>query len=126
MGSADPKATEKKKKGWAEEERAAKFLAELGYRIVKRNFKYGNVGEIDIVALDGDVLVFVEVKGRDNYNYGTPEESINVRKQAQLKRVARFYYHVNGIQEQVCRFDVVAIDNLYGRSELRHHIGAFV
>lgn len=104
---------------------AAQYLAEKGYRIVKRNFKYGRVGEIDIVAYDDTTLVFVEVKARTNYAYGSPEESIDSRKRAQLKRVAKMYYSVNKLEDQVCRFDVVAIDHLFGKTEVRHHINAF-
>src|SRR5947208_4764765 len=108
------------------EEHACKHVASLGYRIVKRNFRLGKVGEIDIVAYDGDTLVFVEVKTRVDYSYGPPEASVDPRKQAQLKRVARGYYYVNAIQEAVCRFDVIAVE-LMGKSvELRHHKNAFI
>lgn len=115
--------TAQEAKHW--EEHACKYLAEKGYRIVKRNFRYGKVGEIDIVAYDDQTLVFVEVKARNNYAYGSPEESVNGRKQAQLKRVARMYYSVNKLEDHPCRFDVVAIDHLFGKTEVRHHIAAF-
>jgi putative endonuclease len=108
------------------EEHAAKLVASLGYRIVKRNFRYGKVGEIDIVAYDGDCLVFIEVKARQDHSHGTPEASIDVRKQAQLKKVARMYYYVNAIQEAVCRFDVVAVDVFGKKIDVRHHKNAFV
>src|ERR1051325_3745071 len=108
-----------------EEEHATKHVASLGYRIVKRNFSLGRVGEIDIVAYDGDELVFIEVKTRTDYSYGPPEASIDMRKQAQLKRVARGYYYVNGIQEQVCRFDAIAVELIGKRVEIRHHKNAF-
>jgi putative endonuclease len=107
------------------EEHAAKLVASLGYRIVKRNFRYGKVGEIDIVAYDGDCLVFIEVKARQDHSHGTPESSIDARKQAQLKKVARMYYYVNAIQEAVCRFDVVAVDILGKDIDIRHHKNAF-
>jgi putative endonuclease len=112
-------------KGHEGEEEACKFIAQLGYKIIKRNFKYGRIGEIDIVAEHEDTLVFIEVKGRSNYSFGTPEESVNPRKQAQLKKVASMYYYVNGIQDKACRFDVVAVDKLFGKTEIRHHIAAF-
>src|ERR1051325_1044307 len=115
-------AAQKAKEG---EEHAAKHVASLGYRIVKRNFVFGKVGEIDIVAMDGDELVFIEVKTRSDYSFGSPEASINPRKQAQLKRVARGYYYVNGIQEQVCRFDAIAVELIGKKVELRHHKNAF-
>jgi putative endonuclease len=107
------------------EEHAAKLVASLGYRIVKRNFRYGKVGEIDIVAYDGDCLVFIEVKARQDHSHGTPESSIDTRKQAQLKKVARMYYYVNAISEAVCRFDVVAVDVFGMKIDIRHHKNAF-
>jgi putative endonuclease len=110
-------------KNW--EEYAAKYLAEKGYKIVKRNFRFGKVGEIDIVCYDDKTLVFVEVKARNNYAYGSPEESITRQKQSQLKKVARMYYSVNSLEDVDCRFDVVAIDHLFGKTEVRHHMAAF-
>jgi putative endonuclease len=107
------------------EEHAAKHVASLGYRIIKRNFSLGRVGEIDIVAYDGDELVFIEVRTRTDHSYGPPEASIDPRKQAQLKRVARGYYYVNGIQEQVCRFDAIAVELVGKKVEIRHHKNAF-
>ena len=107
------------------EEHAAKHLASLGYRIVKRNFRLGRVGEIDIVAYDGECLVFIEVKARQDHSHGTPESAIDVRKQAQLKRVAKMYYYVNAIIDAVCRFDVVAVDLFGKKVDIRHHKNAF-
>lgn len=107
------------------EEVAEKFLIEKGYEIIKRNFRFGK-GEIDIIAKDGDYLVFVEVKSRKNYNYGEPEYAITKSKQKQLKRIAEGYLYVNGIQEQLCRFDVITI---VGEQEdelkINHIINAF-
>ncbi len=107
------------------EEHAAKHVATLGYRIVKRNFRFGHVGEIDIVAYDGECLVFIEVKARQDYSHGAPEAAIDARKQAQLKRVAKMYYYVNALADVVCRFDVVAIDILGKKIDIRHHKNAF-
>jgi putative endonuclease len=115
-------ADERAKEG---EDRACKHVATLGYRIVKRNFRFGKVGEIDIVAYDDETLVFIEVKTRSDYSFGEPEASVNARKQAQLKRVAKMYYYVNALSDVVCRFDVVAIELVAGKVELRHHKNAF-
>jgi len=122
---AGRKPSSRKEEGHAGEEEACKFLFELGYRIVKRNFVYGHVGEIDVVAYDGDTLVFVEVKARSNYDFGTPEESITPRKQTQLKRVAKMYYYVNKLEDVSCRFDVIAVESRNGKTEIRHHKTAF-
>ncbi len=114
-----------KSTGKSGEDIAEKFLIEKGYEIIKRNFRFGK-GEIDIIAKDGDYLVFVEVKSRKNYNYGEPEYAITKSKQRQLKRMAEGYFYVNGIQEQLCRFDVITI---VGEKEdelkINHIINAF-
>lgn len=90
------------------EDIAEELLRSKGYQILKRNFRFGK-GEIDIIAKDGDCLVFVEVKSRKNYDFGEPEYSITKSKQKQLKRIAEGYFYVNGINEQLCRFDVITI-----------------
>ena len=77
------------------------------------------------MAYDGDCLVFVEVKARQDYSHGEPEASVNPRKQAQLKRVARMYYYVNGLSDVVCRFDVIAVDIFDKKVDIRHHQNAF-
>lgn len=114
-----------KEKAQEGEERACKHVASLGYRIVKRNFRYGKIGEIDIVAYDDDTLVFIEVKTRSDYSFGSPEASVDARKQAQLKKVARMYYYVNSLDNVVCRFDVIAVELLGNKVDLRHHKNAF-
>lgn len=90
------------------EEIAEKLLVSKGYSIIKKNFVFGK-GEIDIIAKDGDCLVFVEVKTRRNFDFGEPEYSITKSKQRQLKKIAEAYFYVNGLQEQYCRFDVITI-----------------
>lgn len=111
--------------GKSGEDIAEQFLIEKGYEIIKRNFRFGK-GEIDIIAKDDDYIVFVEVKSRKNYNYGEPEYAITKSKQRQLKRMAESYFYVNGIQEQLCRFDVITI---VGEKEdelkINHIINAF-
>lgn len=107
------------------EEVAEKYLVSKGYSIIKKNFVFGK-GEIDIIAKDGEYLVFVEVKTRRNYDFGEPEYAITKSKQRQLKKIAEAYFYVNGIQEQLCRFDVITI---VGEKEedmkINHIINAF-
>lgn len=107
------------------EEVAEKYLVSKGYSIIKKNFVFGK-GEIDIIAKDGEYLVFVEVKTRRNYDFGEPEYAITKSKQRQLKKIAEAYFYVNGIQEQLCRFDVITI---VGEREedmkINHIINAF-
>jgi putative endonuclease len=107
------------------EDEACAYIANLGYQIVKRRFHYGRVGEIDIVAMDGERLVFIEVKARTQNSRGKPEEFVDVRKQRQLKRVAQGYYHINKLTDQLCRFDVIAVDMTKPVPEIRHYKTAF-
>ncbi len=91
------------------EEIAVRFLAAHGYRIVERNFRHRRTGEIDIVARDGEDLVFCEVKMRTNDAFGPPEYAVTASKQETIRRVASAYLAVRGIAGQACRFDVVTI-----------------
>jgi len=91
------------------ERRAGDFLIHEGYHICEYNFRC-RMGEIDIVALDGDTLVFVEVKYRADKKHGSPFEAVNIRKQRVISRCADFYrvrYRVPA--NRPCRFDVVGI-----------------
>ncbi len=86
-------------------------MAELrrrGYRIVERNFRC-RLGEIDIVARDGDALVFVEVRSRADGTRGSAEESVNPAKQRRIARVATAYLTARRPEFDACRFDVVGI-----------------
>ncbi len=106
------------------EELAVDFLIKKGYRILARNFRFQH-GELDIVAEDGTVLVFVEVKTRRSYDYGTPEESISIRKRRLLRRTAEGYMYTLGIVDRECRCDVIAIERQNDQIEIRHLIDAF-
>ena len=111
--------------GASGEELAAACLIDKGYRIIKRNFRFGRNGEIDIIALDGDVLVFVEVKARSSLAYGPPEAAIPPSKQRTLRRVATGYCYINGVHDRECRFDVIAIDLYEKPPAVRHILHAF-
>lgn len=91
------------------EEMAAAYLTETGYTIVARNFSYRQ-GEIDLIAREGEYLVFVEVKFRRNDRMGQPMEAVDYRKQRRIRRTAEYYLYKYGISESMaCRFDVVSI-----------------
>jgi putative endonuclease len=103
---------------------AARFLRDQGYKIIIRNFRCV-VGEVDIIARDGQTLVFVEVKTRA-YDDPTPEEQINAIKRHQLTKAARFYLSRYGTPQPPARFDVVAIVWPTGRDpQIRHEPNAF-
>ncbi len=87
---------------------AAEFLLKQGYRILERNFRTA-LGEIDIVARDGKILVFVEVKARSGTHFGVPQSAVDARKQAKMSRVALAYLSQKRIDTSECRFDVVGI-----------------
>jgi len=72
------------------EELACKYLLQNGYKILERNFRIRG-GEIDVIALDGETLAYIEVKTRTSYQFGRPEESITLRKLKFLERAAKFY-----------------------------------
>ena len=90
------------------EEIAARFLSSHGMSIVARNFRT-RFGEIDLVARDGESLVFVEVRLRTNPRFGGPEESIDTPKRARVIAAARAYLALM-TAEPPCRFDVVTLD----------------
>jgi putative endonuclease len=87
---------------------AEAFLRRSAYTIVARNYRCRS-GEIDLVALDGSVLVFVEVRSRRGPECGTPLESVDLRKQTRLGRVARRFIAERGWHDRDARFDVIGI-----------------
>lgn len=92
--------------GDAAEERAAGYLAAKGYRIVERNFR-AKVGELDIVAQDGDTLVFVEVRSRASVRFGLPQETVTAAKRRRIVKTAQLYAQARGLDCPM-RIDVLA------------------
>ncbi len=102
---------------------ASKYLEDLGYKIIERNFMC-KTGEIDIVAFDlkKEELVFVEVKTRSNYSYGTPAEAVTNIKQKHIYKTARYYIHLHNLYELYTRIDVIEIllkNNSYKLNHLK-------
>jgi putative endonuclease len=87
---------------------AEEFLRTHRYTIVARNYRC-RLGEIDLVALDGPVIVFVEVRSRRGERMGTPLESVDGRKQARVARVAQQFCAAHGWTDRDARFDVIGI-----------------
>jgi putative endonuclease len=103
---------------------AAKFLRNLGYKILIRNFSC-ELGEIDIIARDGKTIVFVEVKTRVDDD-PQPEDQVNNVKRHQVTKAAKYYLSRYGVPQPPARFDVVAIVWPTGREpRIRHTIDAF-
>lgn len=95
------------------EDLAAKHLEGRGYRILERNYS-APYGEIDLIALDGDTVAFVEVKTRTTDAYGAPELAVDRRKQERMVKAALGYLKHKKLHQMSCRFDVVAISGAAG------------
>ncbi|MFQ5691534.1 MAG: YraN family protein [Nitrospinota bacterium] len=102
------------------EEEAARYLQKRGYEIVERNVRT-RLGEIDLIARDGEVLVFVEVKTRSSGAFAPPELAVDGRKRRKLLDLA--HAHLGRLGEAVdCRFDVLGLVLRPGRRPVIHHI----
>ncbi len=103
---------------------ACRHLQDQGYRILARNFRCRS-GEIDVVAREGDVTVFVEVKDRRGRSHGEGHESVTFGKRRRVVRAARLFAASRGLSEEPIRFDVVSIERDSGGDRIRHDRGAF-
>lgn len=90
------------------EDKAVGYLKKLGYRIIERNFR-SKIGEIDIIAQDQNVLVFVEVKSRSSTFWGDPAESIKRKKLHSIVRTSQFYMLTHKNAPQNVRVDAIEI-----------------
>jgi putative endonuclease len=108
-------ATEAGALGLRGETVAAEVLTRRGYRIVERNCR-SRWGELDVVAYDGETLVFVEVKARRDARFGDLAYAVDRRKQVRLIRLAERYLARRRLGEPPCRFDVVLIDERPARA----------
>jgi len=111
-------------RGVAGEERACAHLRRQGLTILERNFRC-RVGEIDIVAREGDTIVFVEVKERGDASHGAAVEAVTPAKRRRVIRAAQLWAARHGASESTVRFDVVGIDWGPKGPVLRHERGAF-
>jgi putative endonuclease len=106
------------------EERACAYLRGRGLAILERNFRC-RVGEIDIVAREGDSVVFVEVKERGDPSHGAAVEAVTPSKRRRVIRAAQLWAARHGASESDVRFDVVGIDWGPEGPVLRHERAAF-
>jgi len=90
------------------EEIACRHLRNQGYVILERNFRC-SYGEIDIIARQGDVLVFVEVRSRRSAHFGEPLDSVGPVKQRKLSRIALCYIQKHRLEDRQARFDVLGV-----------------
>ncbi|MDA1193217.1 MAG: YraN family protein [Candidatus Poribacteria bacterium] len=110
------------------EEVAAIYLEGQGLRVIDRNVRTP-YGELDLIAQDGDTLVFIEVKTRSSTRHGAPQEAINRRKRLRLCRAATVYLSSDEAggkwDDAPVRFDVIAVHRDRGSSRVEHFRDAF-
>jgi len=117
MGRATVRAVAHR--GTEGERSAAAYLSNRGYHILERNFRCPS-GEVDIIALDGSTLVFVEVKERGSLARGSAIEAVTALKQSRVKKAAQVYLVYSGRVFHRIRFDVIAIMRSKGRAGITH------
>ena len=102
------------------EQSAARYLEDLGYVILEKNFRYRG-GEIDLIAMEKDVLIFCEVKYRSGSSASAALEAVDIRKQRQIIRTAQYYLmkHPQMLQ-MVMRFDVIGITGTGGIAHIEN------
>lgn len=86
------------------------YLTSIGYKILDEKFKI-KTGEIDLIAIDKNILCFIEVKSRFNNKFGRPMEAVTIAKQHKIYKTAQYYLlkHPN-LDDMNCRFDVIEVD----------------
>ena len=105
---AEPRGDARQRLGRDGELAAEVALCRAGLRILDRRFRL-RIGEIDLIALDSDIVVFIEVKARRGSGYGTPGEAVGSVKRRRIARVAAAWLQRRGWLERRCRFDVVEV-----------------
>ena len=107
-GPVCPPSDPRRQLGDHGEDLAAAALKQQGYKILERNY-VTPLGEIDLIARQGKVLVVVEVKTRKSTRFGSPQEAVSVTKQGRLRRLAEYYLKAKRLTGSPVRFDVVAV-----------------
>jgi putative endonuclease len=106
------------------EDLACEELQKRGYAVIDRRFRTRS-GELDIIARDGGILVFVEVRARSACSFGTPFESVTWKKRQRIGRMAAAYLWAKRMSDVACRFDVVSIVEHRGGHTIELLRGAF-
>lgn len=117
----------RKQTGKLGEQLAVSFLQELKWTLIARNWCCRS-GELDIVALDGDVYVFIEVRARKkDSRFGTALESVDIRKQRKVRSLATIFLAQHKLGDVPIRFDVIAVtwSGNQDASDIQHIQGAF-
>jgi putative endonuclease len=99
----------KRSQGSIGEEIAINYLRSCGFYIMKKNFRVGKLGEIDIIAREKEYICFLEVKSRKSLKFGTPAEAVNRKKQENIKKLASIYIKQHNLYQCCIRFDIVEV-----------------
>lgn len=91
------------------EKLAVQYLTQNNFSIITTNYRIGRIGEIDIIARDGEYICFIEVKTRKTAVYGLPREAVTLHKQKKIRQIASIYLANTGNSNKSVRFDVVEI-----------------
>ena len=119
------RGTRNKELGRYGEECATHYLEKLGYDVIERNWTCP-AGEVDIIARQGDAIVFVEVKTRSSLSRGFPEEAVTPEKRSRYERIAAYYLKEYDETELAVRFDVIGVLVLGpAKAMIKHHVSAF-
>jgi len=119
-----PSLSGRKEKGQRGEARAAAFLKRQGFTILRRGYRT-RYGEVDIIAREGPVLCFIEVKTRGREKFGLPVEAVTHSKRKRLALCAQAFVARKKLAGVPLRFDVVSVLEAEGKSELKLFRGAF-
>lgn len=103
---------------------AEEYLKKKGYKVLEKNYRCP-LGELDLVVLDGRIVVFVEVKIRSDDRFGHPLEAVHWRKQAKMVKAALYFLSRYKLHQREARFDVVAISQDGSRPVIEHVSNAF-
>ena len=101
------------------EQLAVNYLEKENYSIIERNFKCKQ-GEIDIIAVDKNELVFIEVKARTNKVYGVPVEAVNIKKKKHLIKAIEYYLYLNSLENKCIRIDVMEVYIYKNKYRINH------
>ena len=101
------------------EDEAVRYLERKGYKIIERNFMCRQ-GEIDIIALDKNYIVFIEIKSRTSTEYGLPSESVTERKIKHMTKAIQYYLYKRNLEKENIRIDVMEVYVKEEKYEINH------
>ena len=101
------------------EDISVKYLEQIGYTIIERNFECKQ-GEIDIIAKDKNEYVFIEVKTRSSAIYGKPKEAVDTTKKKHIYRSAEYYVYLKHLENEPVRIDVIEVYKKQGKFTVHH------